>query len=78
MGRILRTIPGKGSLANLMLVIGFGYKGTLLIEEFSYTFANTDRSSLRKAELTPRQPTHFIDACSTRNPVIATQTAAAQ
>jgi hypothetical protein len=39
MGRILRTITGQGSLANLMLVIGFRYKGTLLIEEFSDTLA---------------------------------------
>jgi hypothetical protein len=32
MGRILRTIVHKGSLAKLMLTIGFHYKSALLIE----------------------------------------------
>ncbi len=33
MGRILRKIVGKNSLAKLMLTIGFDYKDALLIED---------------------------------------------
>ncbi len=46
MGRILANQSPLGSLANLMLTIGFGYKASLLIEE-TFDHWRTGFSSIR-------------------------------
>jgi hypothetical protein len=52
MRRILRTIGNKGSLAKLMLTIGFHYKSALLIEEISDASTSSISAALHGRSMT--------------------------
>ena len=62
MGRILRKIVGKNSLAKLMLTIGFDYKDALLIEDV--VEGRSGPSTTRSVRLDQASHAHrkFVDA----------------